>query len=128
MGFLNDRSLAGSEIGIPKNQGREITITYVIAFIVVIPLLSSRLTTTTTKLLVSSIWGRLYEPKENYDGTGTWISFFHSFLSNNMPSLRPLASISYRITSIHVFFDLLCALSSNMPSHTCRYHTRDFRP
>jgi len=27
-----------------------------------------------------------------------------------MPSLRPLASISCRITSIHVFFDLPCAL------------------
>ena len=27
-----------------------------------------------------------------------------------MPSLRPLASISYRITSIHVFFGLPCAL------------------
>ena len=34
----------------------------------------------------------------------------HSFLSSNMPSLRPLASISCRITSIHVFFGLPCAL------------------
>jgi len=36
--------------------------------------------------------------------------FLHSFLSSNMPSLRPLASISYRITSIHDFFGLPCAL------------------
>ena len=67
-------------------------------------------TTTTTKPFVPSIWGRLHEPKENYAGSGTWISFLHSFLSGNMPSLRPLASISCRITSIHVFFGLPCAL------------------
>ena len=67
-------------------------------------------TTTTTKPFVPSIWGRLHEPKENYSGSGTWISFLHSFLSSNMPSLRHLASISCRITSIHVFFGLPCAL------------------
>ena len=67
-------------------------------------------TTTTTKPFVPSIWGRLHEPKENYAGSGTWISFLHSFLSSNMPSLRLLASISCRITSIHVFFSLSCAL------------------
>ena len=61
-------------------------------------------TTTTTKPFVPSIWGRLHEPKENYAGSGTWISFLHSFLSSSMASLRPLASISCRITSIHVFF------------------------
>ena len=54
--------------------------------------------------------GRLHEPKENYAGSGTWISFLHSFLSSNMPSLRPLTSISCRITSIHVFFGLPCAI------------------
>ena len=48
--------------------------------------------------------GRLREPKENYAGSGTWISFLHSFLSSNVPSLRPLASISCRITSIHVLY------------------------
>ena len=63
-------------------------------------------TTTTTKPFVPSIWGRLHEPKENYARSGKWISFLHSFLSSNMPLLRPLASISCRITSIHVFFDL----------------------
>ena len=63
-------------------------------------------TTTTTKPFVSSIWGRLHELKENYTGSGTWISFHQSFLSSNMPSLRPLAFISCRITSIHVFFGL----------------------
>ena len=67
-------------------------------------------TTTTTKPFVPSIWGRLHEPKENYAESGTWISFLHSFLSSNMPSLRPLASISCRITSIHVFFGLPCVL------------------
>jgi len=67
-------------------------------------------TATTTKPFVPSIWGRLHEPKENYAGSGTWISFLHSFLSSNMPSLRPLASISCRITSIHVFFGLPYAL------------------
>jgi len=66
--------------------------------------------TTTTKPFVPSIWGRLHEPKENYAGLGTWISFLHSFLSSNIPSLRPLASISCSITSIHVFFGLPCAL------------------
>ena len=66
--------------------------------------------TTTSKPFVPSIWGRLHEPKENYAGSGTWISFFHSFLSSNMPSLRPLTSISCHITYIHVFFGLLCAL------------------
>ena len=65
---------------------------------------------TTTKPFVPSIWGRLHEPKKNYVRSGTWISFFHSFLSSNMPSLRPLASISCCITSIHVFFGLPCAL------------------
>jgi len=64
---------------------------------------------TTTKPFVPSIWGRLHEPKENYAGSGTWINFLHSILSSNMPSLRPLASISCRITSIHVFFGLPCA-------------------
>ena len=54
--------------------------------------------------------GRLHEPKENYAGSGIWISFLHSFLSSNMPSLRPLASISCPITSIHVFFSLPCSL------------------
>ena len=67
-------------------------------------------TTTITKPFVPSIWGRLHEPKENYAGSGTWISFLRSFLSSNMPSLRPLASISCHITSIHVFFGLPCAL------------------
>ena len=67
-------------------------------------------TTTTTKPFVPSIWGGLHELKENYAGSGTWISFLHSFLSSNMPSLRPLASISCRIISIHVFFDLSCTL------------------
>ena len=66
--------------------------------------------TTTAKPFVPSIWGRLHEPKENYTGSGTWISFLHSFLLSNMPSLRHLASISCRITSIHVFFGLPCAL------------------
>ena len=63
-------------------------------------------TTTTTKPFVPSIQGRLHEPKENYAGSGTWISFLHSFLSSNMLSLRPLASISCRITFMHVFFGL----------------------
>ena len=67
-------------------------------------------TTTITKPFIPSIWGRLHEPKENYTGSGTWISFLHSFLSSKMPSLRPLDSISCRITSIHVFFGLPCAL------------------
>ena len=67
-------------------------------------------TTTTTKPFVTSIWGRLHEPKENYAGSGTWISFLHSFLSSNMPSLRLLAFISCRISSIHVFFSLPCPL------------------
>ena len=67
-------------------------------------------TTTTTKQFVPSIWGRLHELKENYVGSGAWISFLHSFLSSNIPSLRPLASVSCRITSIHVFFGLPCAL------------------
>jgi len=49
---------------------------------------------TTTKPFVPNIWGRLHEPKKNYAGSGTWINFLHSFLSSNMPSLRPLASIS----------------------------------
>ena len=70
----------------------------------------SKSCTTTTRPFVPSIWGRLHEPKENYAGSGTWISFLHSFLSSNMPSLRPLAFISRRITSIHVFFGLSCAL------------------
>jgi len=64
----------------------------------------------TTKSFFPIIWGRLHEPKENYVGSGTWISFLHSFLPSNMPSLRPLACISRRITSIHVFFSLPCAL------------------
>jgi len=72
-------------------------------------------TTTTTKPYVPSIWGRLHEPKENYARSGTWISFLHSFLSSNMPSLRPLASISCRITSIHVFFGLPGALLTTKP-------------
>jgi len=72
--------------------------------------LNTTTTTTTTKPFVPSIWGRLHGPKENYAGSGTWISFLHSFLSSNMPSLRPLASISCRITFIHVFFNLPCAL------------------
>ena len=59
-------------------------------------------TTTTTKPFVLSIWGRLHEPKENYAGSGIWISFLHSFLSSNMPALRPFASISCCIASIHV--------------------------
>ena len=71
-------------------------------------------TTTTTSQQLSHLsqvfGGRLHEPKENYAGSGTWISFLHSFLSSNMPSLRPLASISCRITSIHIFFGLPCAL------------------
>jgi len=67
-------------------------------------------TTTTTKPFVPSIWGRLHEPKENYARSGTWINFLHSFLSSNMPSLRPLASISCRVTSIYVFFGLPCVL------------------
>ena len=49
---------------------------------------TSRVTTTTTKPFVPSIWGRLHEPKENYARLGTWISFLHSFLSSNMPLLR----------------------------------------
>ena len=75
-------------------------------------------TTTTTKLFVPSILGWLHEPKENYARSGTWISFLHSFLSSNMLSLRPLASISCRITSIHVFFGLPCALLT-FPNLTC---------
>ena len=67
-------------------------------------------TTTTTKPFVPSIWGKLHEPKENYVRSVTWISFLHSFLSSNMLPLRPLASISCRITSIHVFFGLSCSL------------------
>ena len=70
----------------------------------------SRSPTITTKPFVPSIWGRLHEPKVNYAGSGTWISFLHSFLSSNMPSLRPLPSISCCISSIHVFFGLSCAL------------------
>jgi len=65
---------------------------------------------TTTKPFVPNIWDRLHEPKENYARSGTWISFLYSFLSSNMPSLRPLASISCHITSIQVFFGLPCAL------------------
>ena len=65
---------------------------------------------TTTKPFVPSIWGRLHEPKKNYAGSGIWISFLHSFLLSNMFSLRPLASISCRITSIHIFFGLPCVL------------------
>ena len=85
-------------------------------------------TTTTaaaTKTFVPSIWGRLHEPKENYAGSSTWINFLHSFLSSNMPSLRLLASISCRITSIHVFFDLPCALltCSNLIRSTRRTGT-----
>jgi len=77
---------------------------------------------TTTKPFVSSIWGRLHESKENYVGSGTWISFLHSFVSSNMLSLRPLASISCCITSIHVFFGLPCALLTcpNLIRSTCR--------
>jgi len=60
-------------------------------------------TITTTKPLIPSIWKTLHEPKENYAGSGTWISSLHSFLLSNMPSLRPLASISYLITSIQVY-------------------------
>jgi len=40
-------------------------------------ILFQRITTTTTKPFVPSIWGRLHEPKENYAGSGTWISFLH---------------------------------------------------
>ena len=57
-------------------------------------------TTTTTKPFVPSIWGRLHERKENYTGSGTWISFLHSFLSSNLPLLRPLASISCKILNL----------------------------
>jgi len=71
---------------------------------------TSSITTTTTKLFVPSIWGRLHEPKENYARSGTWISFLHSYLSSDMPSLIPLASISCRITSIYIFFSLPCTL------------------
>jgi len=79
-------------------------------------------TTTTTKPFVPSIWGRLHEPKENYARSGTWISFLHSFLSSNMSSLRPLASVSCRITSIHVIFGLPCALliCPKLIRSTCR--------
>ena len=66
--------------------------------------------TTTTKPFVPSIWGRLHEPKENYVRSRTWISFLHWFLSSNMSSLRPLASISCRVSSIRVFFSVSCAL------------------
>jgi len=66
--------------------------------------------TTTTKPFISGIWGRIHEPKENYAGSGTWISFLHLFLSNNMPSFRHLGSISCCITSIHIFFGLPFAL------------------
>ena len=82
------------------------------------------LTTITTKPFVPSIWGRLHEPKENYAGLGTWVSFLHSFLSSNMPSLRPLASISCRITSIHVFFGLPCALLT-CPNLICSIRRTD---
>ena len=68
-------------------------------------------TTTTTKPFVPSIQDRLPDPKENYAESGTWISFLYSFLSSSMSSLRPLASISFRITSIHVFLGLSCALA-----------------
>ena len=47
------------------------------------PHLPGKNTKTTTKPFVSSIWGRLHELKENYAGSGTWISFLHSFLSIN---------------------------------------------
>ena len=80
------------------------------------------LPTTTTKPFISGIWGRLHEAKENYAGLGTWIIFLHSFLSSNMPSLRPLGSISCRFTFIHVFFGLSFALltCSKLISYTCR--------
>ena len=81
-----------------------------VVFITTTTTTTSTSTTTTTKPFVPSIWGRIHEPKENYAGSGTWISFLHSFLLSNMPSLRPLAAISCRITSIHVFFSLPCAL------------------
>ena len=45
----------------------------------------SWINTATAKPFVLSIWGRLHESKENYDGSDTWISFLHSFLSSNMP-------------------------------------------
>ena len=78
-------------------------------------------TTTTTKLFVPSIWGWLHEPKENYVRSGTWINFLHSFLSSNMPSLRPFAFISCHITSLHVFFGLPCALLT-CPNLICFTH------
>jgi len=59
---------------------------------------------TITKPLIPSIWGRLHEPRENYAGSSTWISFLHSFAS------RPLVTISCLITSIHVFFGLYFTL------------------
>ena len=85
---------------IPSNNCRNISLK---AWPVVKPI-----NTTTTKSFVPSIWGRLHEPKENYTGSVTWISFLHSFLSSNMSSIRRLVSISCRITSIHVFFDSPC--------------------
>ena len=48
--------------------------------------------------------------QQSYARSGTWINFLHSFLLSNIPSLRPLAAISYRITSIHVFLGLSFAL------------------
>ena len=68
--------------------------------------------TTTTKPFVPSIWGRLHEPKENYAGSGTWISFLHSFLLSNMPSLRPLGYMNQELnfcqeSTSYIFFTLL---------------------
>jgi len=96
---------------------------------IITPNLTNLLTTTistTTKPFVMSIWDRLHEPKENYAGSGTWINFLHSFLSGNTPSLRHVASISCRITSIHVFFGLPCTLLTCLiwytllAGHTCK--------
>ena len=58
---------------------------------------------------LSQVFGIGYMNRKR-TGSGTWINFLHSFLSSNMPSLRPLASVSCRITSINVFFGLPCAL------------------
>lgn len=59
--------------------------------------------------------------KENYATPSTWIILLHSFLSSNISSLMPLASISFCITSTHIFFSrsftfLTCFMLMN-PTH-----------
>ena len=56
--------------------------------------------TTTTKPFVSSIWGRLHEPKENYVESGTLINFLHSFLSSNVFFIK---TFNLYILSYHLY-------------------------